>query len=85
MPSRQTVLLPTQAQVVHSLVDHDGSVEDAVVAGELHHVILDTDEGDELLTGDHVAEVPDVPLLGSWSSVVLPKRIEVTSGPLAVV
>ena len=80
-----TVLLPAQPEVINTLVDDDGSVEDAVLPGQRHQVVQYADEGDPILVHGDVAEVPHVSVLGPWSSVVVAERVEMSASSSTVI
>ena len=81
------VLLSSQAQVVNTFVDDDGSVEDTQLGlpAQLHQVVLYPHEGVHLLVRGHVAQVPHVSLLGPRGSVVLAEGVEMPAGRSTVV
>ena len=81
----QTVLLASEAEVVNTFVDDDGSVENTVFPGQRHQVILYAHEGDHILVEGDVAQVPHVPVLGARRPVVVGEGIEMTPGRLTVV
>ena len=100
MSCSQTVLLSSQAQIIHTcllslhstlnitiltFVHHDSSVENTILPSQLHHVILYADPGIHILVHRDVAEVSDVSLLGSRSSMVKSSGIEMSTSSSAVV
>ena len=77
--------MATKAEVVNTLVDDDGSVEDAVLPGQRHQVVHYTDEGVHILVHGDVAEVPHVSILGSRSPVVVTEWVEMSASSSTVV
>ena len=85
MSGGHTVLLSSQAEVVNSLMDDDGSVEHTGLPTQLHQVVLYPDDGVSILVRRHVAQVPHVSVHDPRRPVVVAEGVEMPACPRTVV